>query len=456
MRRSISLKIFVVFIAFTLSLFLFIGLTTKFFLPKYYKSEKIASIEEYTTRITNIYDAHDNNSISKVQDLFDHMQSEIGGDIYTVDKNGTIKGAGKLRRKHEDTYTINGDVFQYQFTNKMGIDIYTFGVRVGEDYLLYEVSIESLDNAVDIMLNFFIYILMVSLILSIIGAYFISIKISKPIKNLNNLALQMKSKQIKSIMNIDRKDEIGQLNNSLNLLYEELLSNIQRLESELKKERSVEKLKKQFLAQATHELKTPISVIQGYAELVYDGMYKSEEEKEGYIENILRETESMSTLLNDVLDFSKIENGFFTIYREKVSINSWLNKISTTFREYVNSKGFEMVISNEAGELSINIDPLRMEQVIKNLLSNALEHSDKKIILNAYNLNDKLAIEVINTGSKIHEEDLPFIFDSFYKRKGKKTGTGLGLAIVKQIIIQHEGDYRVENLEDGVKFSVIV
>jgi two-component system sensor histidine kinase ResE len=164
----------------------------------------------------------------------------------------------------------------------------------------------------------------------------------------------------------------------------------------------------------------------------------------------------MGNLINDVLDFAKIENGFFTINKKQVFINPWLGRILVTFKEFAESKGLELLISNKVGDLCVDIDEFRIEQVIRNLLSNAIKHSDKRIIINAYNLNNKLAIEVMNTGKKIESEDLPFIFDSFYKAKGEKGGTGLGLAIVKQIVIQHKGDYRVENLHNGVKFSFIV
>ncbi|SHH76271.1 sensor histidine kinase [Clostridium grantii] len=456
MSKSITLKIFSIFIAFTFSLFLFIGITTKFFLPQYYKNQKLSSIKDYTNEISEIYDANNEESINQVKTIFEEMKSTIGGDIYTLDENGSIKWSGKNKRSQEENYTISGEIFQNQFVNKMGVEIFSFGVKIDNGYLLYDVSIESLDDAVGIMINFFIYILLISLVISIISAYFISIRITKPIKKLNNLALQMKSKEIQSIMNWDRKDEIGQLNNSLNLLYEELLSNIQRLETELSKERSVEKLKKQFLAQATHELKTPISVIQGYAELIYDGMYKDENERDHYIENILNETENMGNLINDVLDFAKIENGFFSINKKQVFVNPWLNRILVTFKEFAENKDIEVLISNKVGDLCVDIDEFRIEQVIRNLLSNALKHSDKQIIINAYNLNNKLAIEVINTGKSIESTDLPYIFDSFYKAKGEEKGTGLGLAIVKQIIIQHKGDYRVENINNGVKFSFIV
>lgn len=453
MRKSISFKIFIIFLSFTLSLFLFVGIAIRYFLPEYYKNQKLEGIKQYTNKIEK---AFEEDNFDQIYDYFDQLRIEIGGDTYFIDNNGQVNGSAMTRKKSEVRSYIKDDIFEANFINKIGVEIYIFGVKMENGYLIYEVSIQSLEDAVLIMMNFFVYLLLISLLISIISAYLISIKITKPIKELNKLAQSMKSKKIQSVMVSNTKDEIGQLNESLNLLYEELLSNIQRLEAEIKKERAVEKLKKQFLAQAAHELKTPISVIQGYSELIYDGIYKDEVERDHYIESIYNETKNMSKLIRDVLDFSKMETGLFSINKEEIFVNPWVNKIITTYKNYIQLNGLEFKYSNQVGDLCINMDAQRIEQVVKNLLSNAIEHSNGKIELNVSNLNNHLKIEVINSGEPIDEMDIPFIFDSFYKKKGKKTGTGLGLAIVKQIVVLHKGDYRVENTQNGVKFVVII
>lgn len=451
-NKSISFKIFIVFIMFTISIFLFIGIFTKLLLPKYYVGKQMKSIEKYTALVRKEYDE---NNINKILEYFDQLKNNAGGDIYLMDDTGNIKGAGRLKNS-QGYYNITEDIFETRFLNKYNFEIYSFGVKINNEYLVYEVSIQSLGEAVNVMMEFFVALLLLSLIIAIIVAYFISMHITKPIKKINELARQMKDKKVSALIISNSSDEIGQLNKSINLMYEELLSNIQRLESELTKERTVEKMKKQFLAQATHELKTPLAVISGYAELVNENIYKDDTERDYYIQNIYNETEKMNKLIMDILDYSKIESGFFTVNKEQVFVNPWINNIIGTFKNIIENAGVEFIVNNKVGDLCINMDAFRMEQVVKNLLSNAIEHSNEKVILNAYNLNEELAIEVINTGNHIEEEDLPYIFDSFYKKKGKKTGTGLGLAIVKGIIELHSGDYRVENIEAGVKFLIIV
>ncbi|WP_461207708.1 sensor histidine kinase [Clostridium sp. DL1XJH146] len=452
-NKSISFKIFMVFLMFTIGIFLLIGIFSKVFLPKYYLNKKMGSISEYTDYVRNNYEELNEEEIVEE---FNALKNSVGGDIYVLDENGTIRGAGKYKNSEDAHYEAEGDFFEAQFVNKKGIEMYTFGVNINNEYLIYEVSIQSLEGAVDVIMEFLLIMLIFCLVIAALVSYFISINITKPIKQLNELAKKMKDKKVQTLQISQSRDEIGELNQSINLLYEELLSNIQQLETELKKERTVEKMKKQFLAQATHELKTPLAVIQGYAELVSDHIYSNEEERDHYIQSIYDETENMNKLIMDVLEYSKMESGFFSIRKEEVFVNPWINNVVKTFKDIIEKKDIIFTVNNKVGDLCVYMDAFRMEQVVKNLLSNAMEFSDNEIILNAYNLNDGLVIEVINTGEKIDEDALPFVFDSFYKKKGKKSGTGLGLAIVKEIVNMHDGVYRVENLENGVKFSVAI
>lgn len=452
-NKSISFKIFMVFLMFTIGIFLLIGIFSKVFLPKYYLNKKMGNISEYTDYIRDNYQELDEAEIIKV---FEALKNSVGGDIYVIDGDGQIRGAGKYKNSSDSYYEAEGDYFEAQFVNKKGMEMYTFGVNIDMGYLIYEVSIQSLEDAVDVIMEFLLIMLIFCLFISAFVAYFISINITKPIKQLNELAKKMKDKKVQILEISQSRDEIGELNQSINLLYEELLSNIQQLETELKKERTVEKMKKQFLAQATHELKTPLAVIQGYAELIVDHIYSDDEERDHYIQSIYEETENMNKLIMDVLDYSKMESGFFSIHKEEVFVNPWINNVVKTFRDIIEKTDIRFIVNNKVGDLCVDMDAFRMEQVVKNLLSNAIEFSAGEIILNIYDLNNQLVVEVINTGERIDEAVLPFVFDSFYKKKGKKSGTGLGLAIVKEIVNMHDGVYRVGNLENGVKFSVAI
>ena len=455
--KSISSKVLYYFICFALIIFLFIGLGLKFVLPQFYLDKQMDKIVEATAYIKSNYEnITDEEAELKLEDL----REDIGGNLYILEESGELKGYGygknrSINQKNSQ-FVKNDDITEYQYVNDIGIEIYAFGVQLDNYYLVYEVSIQSLDKAVDTMFEFSTYLLIIALIISVLIALLLARSITSPIRKLNNLALDMRSKNIESKIVVAGNDELNQLNQSINSLYEELLSNIYKLESELKKERNSELLKKKFLAQATHELKTPISVIQGYSELVYDGMYKDLDERDHYIKSIYDETKSMSHIIHDILDYSKMETGNFVMKYSNIELKGYLDTILSRFKDIVEKNNIEFTYDINFDKFSKSIDGIRMEQVIKNLLSNAIEHSEGIISVNADKAGDKLKFEVFNSGQNISDEDLPYIFDSFYKKKGKKKGTGLGLAIVKEIVTLHKGDYRVENREDGVSFIVVI
>lgn len=455
--KSISSKVLYYFICFAMVIFLFIGVGLKFVLPQFYLDKQMDKIVETTKYIKINYE---NITDEEVEIKLEGLREDIGGNLYILDETGELKGYGygknRSTNRRNSLFVKSGDITEYQYINNLGIEIFAFGVQMDSYFLVYEVSIQSLDKAVDTMFEFSMYLLIIALVFSVLIALLLARSITSPIKKLNNLALDMRKKDIDSRIVATGNDELNQLNQSINGLYEELLSNIYKLESELKKERNSELLKKKFLARATHELKTPISVIQGYSELVYDGMYKDMDERDHYIKSIYDETRTINHIIHDILDYTKMETGNFTMNFSSIELSDYLDLIFNRFKDIVEKNNLDFEYSINFHKFSMDIDEIRMEQVVKNLLSNAMEHSDGRIWVKADKIGDKMRLEVFNSGDKIAEEDLPYIFDSFYKKKGKKKGTGLGLAIVKEIILLHKGDYRVENKEDGVSFIVII
>lgn len=461
MNNSIRLRIAVYFILFSVAIISVIGLSVKFLLPGYYTDRQLNRIELVKEKI------YDEYSISDPEEVFTHLeqlQQELGGELYLYTEQGIQQGFGFGRNRSSivrpsgiEKFVSSGPVTAYTYTNKAGLEIYVIGIAVDSDFLIYEVGIQTLDDAVGTILEFFWILLLILMILALIVSVALSNNISKPIKGLNKLAEQMKSKKIRAIMVTESKDEIGQLNRTLNELYEELLSSIYNLETELKKERNAENLKKRFLAQATHELKTPISVIRGYAEILYDGMYKNEEERERYLKNIYEESESISHLILDVLDYTKMETGNYDLNIEEVNAKRFYENTINRFIGFIENSGLEPIFSvNIPENMMISIDANRVEQVLRNLISNAVEHGHSKVIVTIDLLGAKVRIAVSNDGEYIDEEDLPYLFDSFYKKKGKQSGTGLGLAIVQEIVQLHKGNYRAENMKEGVCFTITI
>lgn len=458
--RSIGGKIFLYMLIFSLLLIAIIGIGTRFVLPGYYMSQQLAFIDEAETDIRKAYD---DQEIELVIDTMEFMEAELGGELYYFDEvtgqqgYGMGRGKNRLENANSEKFIPQDEVTVYNYINKIGLDIYVIGIALEDNYLVYEVGIQSLNKATETMMDFIVILLGIVLIMSILISFILSRTISRPIRSLNELAESMKSKTVDPLMVTKEDDEIGQLNQTLNELYEELRGSIYQLNAELHKERNAEKLKKRFLAQATHELKTPIAVIRGYAEILYDGMYKDEEERDRYLQNIYEESESVSHLILDVLDYTKMETGNYKLTTKSVEIKGYFDKLFSRYGEFISSEGLSFY-----GEVNVPIgyelaiDPDRIEQVFKNLISNGVEHARSQISVTVSKVGERIRLSVENDGGFISDEDMPNLFESFYKKMGKKKGSGLGLAIVKEIVLLHHGEYMAMNKEDSVEFVIIL
>ncbi|MEQ2467846.1 MULTISPECIES: ATP-binding protein [Bacillaceae] len=218
---------------------------------------------------------------------------------------------------------------------------------------------------------------------------------------------------------------------------------------DMTEERKLDKLRIDFIANISHELRTPISMLQGYSEAIVDNIAESEEEKREMARIIYDESLRMGRLVNEFLDLARMETGYLELRKEQVDLNSFINRVARKFKTIAKEKEivFTVFISEDIGEYEL--DPDRIEQVLTNIMDNSLRHtpSEGTVSLRARSDDYGVYIEVEDTGAGIPEEDLPYVFERFYKADKARTrgnaGTGLGLAIVKNIIDAHGGDISV-------------
>jgi two-component system sensor histidine kinase ResE len=225
-------------------------------------------------------------------------------------------------------------------------------------------------------------------------------------------------------------------------------------------ERKLDKLRKDFIANVSHELRTPISMLQGYSEAIVDDVAETEEEKKEMAKVIYDESLRMGRLVNELLDLARMEAGHIQLTIEEVDLASFINRIIRKFQGIVkeNEINISANISEEVTHFSF--DPDRIEQVLTNLIDNAIRHTPKGgyVLVSIVRDEKGIHMEVKDSGSGIPEEDLPFVFERFYKadkaRTRGRSGTGLGLAIAKNIIDAHRGQISVQSkLGQGTTFS---
>lgn len=225
-------------------------------------------------------------------------------------------------------------------------------------------------------------------------------------------------------------------------------------------ETKLEKLKSDFIANVSHELRTPIAMLQGYSEAIIDGVVTSEEDQQEMIRVIYDESQRMGRLVTDLLDLARMEAGHMTLYKELVPLVSVIERMTQKFGQVAKERQVHLRFETEfTPQMKIRIDEDRIEQVLTNLIDNAIRHTSAGGSVTVSILKEKAyaKIQVSDTGQGIPQEDLPYVFERFYKadkaRTRSKGGTGLGLAITRNIIEAHKGNITVESTEQqGTKF----
>jgi two-component system, OmpR family, sensor histidine kinase VanS len=293
---------------------------------------------------------------------------------------------------------------------------------------------------------------------------YVSDKFTRPIKQINITTKKMAELDFSQTLDISSEDEIGQLSQSINHLSHKLKMTIgelnkknQQLEQDIDKGKRIDTMRREFVSNVSHELKTPIFLIQGYAEGLKNNIVTDEEKRSFYCDVIMEEAEKMDAIVKDLLNLSQIESGNMDLNKYDFDIEQLIEdvtkKLEPIFKEKDISINTEIALKN-----LVNGDPIRIEQVIVNYMNNAINHVDgnKKIKVTAEEKNSKVRVSIFNTGQHIPEELLERIWISFYKVDKARTrsygGTGLGLAIVKAIQQAHCNEYGVMNIDDGVLF----
>ncbi|MFZ7104028.1 MAG: ATP-binding protein [Peptococcaceae bacterium] len=219
------------------------------------------------------------------------------------------------------------------------------------------------------------------------------------------------------------------------------------------KERELEQMRRDFIANVSHELRTPLSLMQGYTEALLDGMADDFKKRKKIMTIIHQETLRLKRMVDELLDLSRLQTGHFKLNKQNVNVAEMLKTIEEKYKPVVLPAGLDFKIKPSADLPLIKADPDRMQQVLINLVENALKHTEKgEISIAAFKEKEQICIEVTDTGAGIAKEDLDLIWERFYKvdksRNRTKGGTGLGLAIVKNIVKAHDGEVWVRSQEN--------
>lgn len=302
------------------------------------------------------------------------------------------------------------------------------------------------------------------LLLMVVLSFFFSKIVSRPLLQLNRDAARMAKLDFTAMAPIQSKDELGSLSESLVSLssnldrtLKELQLTNEKLVLEMEYKSRMEQLQKRFVSDASHELKTPISVVKGYAEGLLDQI--AENKRERYIRTILREADRMEKLVLDMLELTRLEAGAVKLRMESFTADQLVAECVEKMKQLAKAKQMKFEVQGEPG-VHVWADAEKMQQVLLNYVSNAIrngnEGSSIRIDMQHDREHEQVYISVENEGPSIAEHELTRIWDRFYREEDARSrqagGTGLGLSIVKEIVQLHQQSYGVANTPNGVKF----
>jgi len=332
------------------------------------------------------------------------------------------------------------------------------------NFIIVRTNIESLQENVDIANSFLLYAgTLVAMIVSVL-LYFATRSFVRPVEELSDIARRMSDLDFDVKYKGNSRDEIGELGHSINLLSERLEETISdlksannRLQSDIAQKVQVDEMRKEFLSNVTHELKTPIALIQGYAEGLKDNISEDEQSREFYCDVIMDEAAKMNHMVQKLLTLNQLEFGNQRIEMERFDIVELIQSVVVSSDILMKQNGIQLYFDSSMA-VDVWADEYMMEEVVSNYLTNAIHYaSNEKVIeIKVTKQEDVVRISFFNTGAPIAEEDIDNIWIKFYKADKARTreygGSGIGLSIVKAIMESHNKPYGVINHSNGVEF----
>lgn len=380
-----------------------------------------------------------------------------------IDMSGTSLVENRTIISSNDNYTL-----QKVYDERLG-DYYLeiWGTLDNGYSIILRTPIQGIKDNVNISTTLIKYVGGAILAVGIIAAFVVSTYITRPIKQLSNIAEKMSEMDFNARYEGSDKGEIGLLGKSMNNMSEKLEQNIAELKKanlELKKDidkkEKLEIMRTDFLSNVSHELKTPIALIQGYAEGLKEGITDDPESMEFYCDVIMDEANKMNTMVKRLLTLNQIEFGNDEPEMERFDINELIASVADANAIRAGQKNMSIVFDNRNEHNFVWADEYKTEEVLTNYISNALNHCDGKRAIEVRTEKSEnggtITVTVYNSGKNIDDEDLERIWEKFYKTDKARTreygGNGIGLSIVKAIMDSMGQEYGVRNVSDGVEF----
>ena len=484
--KSVRMKLF-----FTLSLIVILIVAllivvNSMVLEMFYTANKIFALKKEYDTINELYNNSNPNVLTQIKRdaLANNFDILIENENYIlvfstnesftnmINQNNDINNNLKVieRKKSKVLYSDDNTLIRKISTN--GLNCILLSGKLDNGYKIYiQIPISAIEESVRISNNLLVIIGTIAIIIAGIAASYASKKFTNPILELNNITKQMSKLDFSRKYDVtDSDDEINELGKNINTMSEKLEGTIKQLrnsniilERDIEEKSKIDEMRKQFISDVSHELKTPIALIQGYAEGLVENVNADEESKKYYAEVILDESNKMDKLVRQLLELMKLEYGKREFNNEQFNICELIQEVIRKCNVMIEEKEIKEVIFNQENKIMAYADEFYIEQVFTNYFTNAIKHTkevngEKYIEIKIKENPEKQTarISVFNTGDTLSDEDLERIWGRFYKvdesRHRADGGTGIGLAIVKAIMNNYNLKYGAVNRENGIEF----
>lgn len=450
---KIRWKIF--FLMFSVVLMIILGLiaTNTIYLEKFYiknKREKLVELGQILI---------DPKYVIDFQNL--EMHSNVAILIKRTDELYKLEKEAVLPKEEIDEIIVHLKNNEYVFKEITLLDyrgkvLILFMPYMRDRYIEIITPLSFIQEGLEISTRYHLLIIVLALIIGSSMSFVFSKKMTDPILELKEITQRISLLDFNIKFEKERKDEIGELGYAINKMGGTLEKNIdeinkvnKKLMEDIENEKRLDKLRKEFIASVSHELKTPIAIIQGYAQGLMENIAETEEDRNFYCEIIVEESLKMDSLVKELLLITQMESGYFKIEKEKVDLYQMIKDI----RDKYSSKSREIKYIGEKNIFAY-CDEKYIDRVLENLVVNALKYStgDREVTITVEDIEDRYRVIISNESENLSEDDLENIWTPFYRvnKARDRDGHGLGLAIVRGILENHKSKFGVYITEKNI------
>lgn len=451
-KKSLNFKLWLYFVSFAAAIMALLWLLQIVFLNSYYESMKIKEISRIGNELAAKYGSLDfENALVETsfnEGISINILDQTGKLVYPLDLFDIIRQPRLNSETFSDflarLYGSETDYVVYTRTDdrvRNPILVYGAILRNGDapNYFLFINSmLEPIDSTVNVLKSQLIRITGISFFLSLGISLILARWISRPITNITRSARALSKGDYTVSFEKGAYTEIDNLADTLNSMTRELSK--------------TEELRKDLMANVTHDLKTPLTVIRSYSEMMRDISGESKEKREAHLETIIQESDKLSSLVDDMLELSRVQSGLRDMEMEELDLTELSREVLDRFNYFQENEGYTFQLTAN-GDTIVLGDKRKLSQAIYNLIGNAVNYTDddRRIAIKVEGDDDSVRFSIEDHGPGIAADEIDYIWDRYYRggksHSRRKTGSGIGLSLVKSIIMAHNGEYGVMSKE---------